>query len=141
MGYLHIPAYPAGSLHVSHTATLPPLFMMFNCAAMLSRFPRTLAWVLLESIERLYLASFPLIQLFVTLFPLVTSSTSSSTDTTVMAICEPTDDFLCPEPDPVSQPKPVAAMEFLPLMLTSVYCAIGLVWAFVRLSYIYLRDK
>ncbi|KAF8313253.1 hypothetical protein DL93DRAFT_2228607 [Clavulina sp. PMI_390] len=29
-------------------------------------------------------------------------------------------------------------MQFLPLMLTSVYCAIGLLWAFGRLSYIYL---
>ena len=33
-----------------------------------------------------------------------------------------------------------SALEFLPLMATSVYCAAGLAWAFLRLSIIYLRD-
>lgn len=34
-----------------------------------------------------------------------------------------------------------ASLEFLPLMLVSVYCAIGVVWSFVRFSAIYLgRD-
>ena len=27
---------------------------------------------------------------------------------------------------------------FLPLMLTSVYCAIGLVWAYLRLGFVYI---
>lgn len=31
-------------------------------------------------------------------------------------------------------------VEFLPLMMTSVYCALGLVWAFIRLGMIYLRQ-
>lgn len=31
-------------------------------------------------------------------------------------------------------------VEFLPLMLTSVYCALGLVWAFIRLGTIYLKQ-
>ncbi|KAJ7937161.1 glucosyltransferase [Mycena leptocephala] len=35
----------------------------------------------------------------------------------------------------------VAAMEFLPLMLTSVYCAIGLVWGFCRLMFVYLNEE
>lgn len=29
--------------------------------------------------------------------------------------------------------------EFLPLLLTSVYCAVGLAWAFVRLSLLYIK--
>lgn len=28
--------------------------------------------------------------------------------------------------------------EFLPLMLTSLYCAVGIVWAWLRLSWAYL---
>lgn len=31
-------------------------------------------------------------------------------------------------------------VQFLPLMTTSVYCAIGLAWAFIRLSIIYFRE-
>jgi alpha-1,3-glucosyltransferase len=31
--------------------------------------------------------------------------------------------------------------EFLPLMVTSVYCGIGLCWSFVRLSFLYLTQK
>ncbi|EGN91843.1 glycosyltransferase family 57 protein [Serpula lacrymans var. lacrymans S7.3] len=33
------------------------------------------------------------------------------------------------------------SLTFLPLMLTSIYCAIGLVWAFLRLSAIYLTQE
>ena len=31
-------------------------------------------------------------------------------------------------------------VEFLPLMMTSVYCALGLVWAFIRLGVMYIRQ-
>ncbi|KAH9999354.1 glycosyl transferase [Russula vinacea] len=31
--------------------------------------------------------------------------------------------------------------EFLPLMLTSLYCALGLIWAYARLSFLYLTSK
>ena len=69
--------------------------------------------------ERVYLAGFPLLQIFVTLFPLLTSRRKDTSEQTDEA----------------------SALEFLPLMLTSVYCAIGLVWAFVRLSVVYLASK
>ncbi|EKM59372.1 glycosyltransferase family 57 protein [Phanerochaete carnosa HHB-10118-sp] len=75
-------------------------------------FPTSLPWVILDGLERLYIAGFAALQLFVTLFPIFAHSRISPSAST---------------------------MEFLPLMLTSVYCAVGLVWAFVRLSVIYLR--
>jgi len=31
--------------------------------------------------------------------------------------------------------------EFLPLMMTSVYCAVGLIWAFMRLSTLYITQQ
>ncbi|KAI6164762.1 hypothetical protein EDD17DRAFT_1473910 [Pisolithus thermaeus] len=31
-------------------------------------------------------------------------------------------------------------IQFLPLMVTSVYCAAGLVWAFIRLSVLYFGN-
>jgi alpha-1,3-glucosyltransferase len=31
--------------------------------------------------------------------------------------------------------------EFVPLMLTSLYCAVGLIWAYVRLSFLYITSK
>ncbi|KAI5480557.1 alpha-1,3-glucosyltransferase, glycosyltransferase family 57 protein [Pseudohyphozyma bogoriensis] len=41
--------------------------------------------------------------------------------------------------DKVVQPVVEASMEFLPLMLTSLYCSVGIVWAWLRLSWGYLR--
>ncbi|KAJ7791323.1 glycosyltransferase family 57 protein [Mycena olivaceomarginata] len=71
------------------------LFVYLPLTRRVYEFPRSLSFI--------YLAGFPLLQLFVTLFPIL--------------------------PDP--HPAGVAAMEFLPLMLTSVYCAVGLVWGFL----------
>jgi len=34
-----------------------------------------------------------------------------------------------------------ADTEFLPLMATSVYCALGLIWAFIRLSTLYISHQ
>ncbi|KAF9646765.1 glucosyltransferase [Thelephora ganbajun] len=69
-------------------------------------FPRSLAFVVLDTLERLYIAGFVPLHLVVTIFPYVFGPSK----------------------------------EFLPLLLTSVYCAVGLVWAFIRLSVIYLRS-
>jgi hypothetical protein len=43
------------------------------------------------------------------------------------------------EVEAVVAPAGSGSMEFLPLMLISLYCAVGIVWAWLRLSYAYLR--
>ena len=66
------------------------------------------------------------------IFPLVTQSTHSKPPACAIP-------FVCPETEPQPEGR-LGDLEFLPLMLTSVYCAVGLVWAFLRLSFIYLRE-
>ena len=69
-------------------------------------FPRSLPFVVLDTLERLYIAGFIPLHLAVTILPHILGPSK----------------------------------EFLPLLLTSVYCAVGLGWAFIRLSVIYLRS-
>lgn len=93
------------------------------------RFPRTLPYVVIDILERSYLAGFPLLQVFVTVFPLITKRRSTGVTSDAAGVSGHTND------------EGRGAFEFLPLMLTSVYCAIGLVWSFVRLSVIYLTSS
>lgn len=81
------------------------------------RFPGSLPYVILDILEKVYLAGFGLLQLFILLFPIFTAKVNSGGDDNA------------------------SGLEFLPLMLTSTYCAIGLVWAFVRLSVLYLKQQ
>lgn len=91
--------------------------------------------VILDFLEKLYLAGFPLLLVFVTVFPMVTRQSVMKVET-----CMPSGGLSCPETK--NQAETVgSAMEFLPLMLTSVYCAIGLVWGFLRLTFIYLNEE
>ena len=89
------------------------------------RFPQSLPMVILDYLERLYLAGFVLLQIFVSVFPFVVEKLSKGSE------AQQSGD------DPAA--SGADTMEFLPLMLTSIYCAIGLTWAFLRLSYIYLK--
>lgn len=90
--------------------------------------------VMIDFAEKAYLAGFPLLQLFVTLFPILTKRRNT---TPASPACEIP--FVCPESETLAS-SGLSELEFLPLMLTSVYCAVGLVWAFLRLSYLYLRE-
>lgn len=98
-------------------------------------FPTSLPMVILDYLERFYLGGFVILQAFVMIFPLITArSTYGSVGTEVISERSTSDIGEAPSHETTS-----GTMEFLPLMLTSVYCAIGLTWAFLRLSFIYLR--
>jgi len=43
--------------------------------------------------------------------------------------------------DGISPEKVVSSMEFLPLMVTSVYCAVGMFWGYLRLLFTYLNEE
>jgi alpha-1,3-glucosyltransferase len=97
--------------------------------------------VIIDILEKIYLAGFPLLQLFVTLFPVIVHRQPASPGIT-MDVCIASDGFSCPESEPgASSELGNKTMEFLPLMLTSTYCAIGLVWAFLRLLFVYVKSE
>lgn len=83
--------------------------------------------ILLYYGESLYLAGFPLLQLFVSVIHpwYFRAAPTKTMEELVDWDMEP------------AQPS----MQFLPLMATSVYCAIGIIWAWLRFSYLYFRDK
>ncbi|OBZ76913.1 Dolichyl pyrophosphate Glc1Man9GlcNAc2 alpha-1,3-glucosyltransferase [Grifola frondosa] len=93
-------------------------------------FPTSIPFVVIDVLEKLYLAGFPLLQLFVTLFPVFTQQRGSgSLSSNNITSCAAGGDFSCPDPQVKSTTNGEAgssALEFLPLMLTSVYCAAGL---------------
>lgn len=92
--------------------------------------------VILNTLEMVYLAGFALLQIFVIFFPVFARA------------------FLSPSPQNVYSPvteggKGAFAVEvqvedaaekweFVPLMMTSIYCAVGLVWAYARLGWLYV---
>ncbi|OCB91546.1 glycosyltransferase family 57 protein [Sanghuangporus baumii] len=102
-------------------------------------FPKSLPMVIVDQLEKLYLAGFILLQLFVTAFPILTKRLTQSQNN------ESKQNF-ANSTEPGAHPIDLAttnegSMEFLPLMLTSVYCALGLTWAFLRLSYTYIKSS
>jgi alpha-1,3-glucosyltransferase len=90
-----------------------------------------------DRLEIIYLAGFPILHLLVTALPLLDHWRSSSATP-----FNTTDHFenATAHSGRAVQAESSAGMEFLPLLLTSVYCAMGLVWAFVKLGAIYLTD-
>jgi len=99
-------------------------------------FPQSISYVIMDTLEKVYLAGFPFLLFFVSVFPL------SRNVSTPAANCVATGDFSCPKPQhDVGSSTTASALEFLPLMVTSIYCAIGLVWSFMRLGFIYLQEE
>ncbi|KAF9006492.1 glucosyltransferase [Cyathus striatus] len=103
-------------------------------------FPRSLSYVILDVMEKIYLAGFPLLLLFVSLFPAISQSRNQ-----IIPEVEPciSSDEACLGMNHSHQIGSIGIgmLEFLPLMATSVYCAIGVLWSFLRLGYIYLNEE
>jgi alpha-1,3-glucosyltransferase len=100
------------------------------------RYPRSFAGVVIDRMEMLYLAGFPLLHLIVTVLPLL-SSQSPVVGNPVNTSDHSANATMVTSPPPATL---TTSMEFLPLLLTSVYCAIGLLWAYIRLGAVYVAD-
>jgi len=102
------------------------------------RYPKSISYVIMDALEKVYLAGFPFLLLFVSIFPRLRPQSESTIN-----VCISPDAFTCPDPQFNSMknsPIP-STMGFLPLMATSIYCALGLVWSFMRLAFIYLHEE
>ncbi|KJA29945.1 glycosyltransferase family 57 protein [Hypholoma sublateritium FD-334 SS-4] len=106
-------------------------------------YPKSVIYVIMDALEKVYLAGFPLLLLFVTAFRLFQQQPSVSGASTARGMCVATDplNLSCTEVQHETNATAVSAMEFLPLMATSIYCAVGLVWSFLRLGFIYLHEE
>lgn len=109
------------------------------------RYPTSIYLVVVDGLEKVYLAGFLLLLLFVNILPVWSRSNALPNNAIPVGSCLATDGFSCSEPasnnaGPGPRESAGAVMEFLPLMAISVYCAIGLVWGFFRLMFVYLNE-
>jgi len=101
-------------------------------------YPKSILYAIMDLLEKVYLAGFPFLLLFVSILPYLQTQSESAVN-----VCISSDSFVCPDPtlnSMKSGPKS-SVLEFLPLMATSIYCALGLVWSFMRLGFIYLYEE
>ncbi|KAF9452438.1 glycosyltransferase family 57 protein [Macrolepiota fuliginosa MF-IS2] len=85
-------------------------------------YPRSFIFVIMDMLEKVYLMGFPFLLAFVGLFPAYMSRRVNDTRTSEGQAAE-------------------TSMEFLPLMVTSVYCALGIIWGYLRLLFVYLNEE
>ncbi|GAA5999903.1 hypothetical protein JCM10207_005964 [Rhodosporidiobolus poonsookiae] len=97
--------------------------------------------VLISHLETLYLGGFFLLQLYTSLLhPLLFPSHSAAASVPSIIHCDATTG-VCTSPAAAAvEEVSESSLEFLPLMLTSVYCAVGICWAWLRLGWRFLSS-
>ena len=125
---------PAESIVKVVYSTIWLIFVYRALAHKVYEFPRSFAYVVIDALEKVYVAGFIPLHIVVTALSFMNTGPASTP-----VACVPSHDFTCPEPDPSAQTPQASNWQFLPLLLTSVYCALGCVWAFFRLSFVYLK--
>ncbi|GAA6022968.1 hypothetical protein JCM11491_005486 [Sporobolomyces phaffii] len=91
--------------------------------------------VVVDKLEAIYLAGFVLLQIYVSiLHPMLFSTAAASRRST------DADAAHGPDRGADASSTTTTTMEFLPLMLTSVYCAIGITASWLRLSWAYFSS-
>ncbi|GAA5910113.1 dolichyl-P-Glc:Glc1Man(9)GlcNAc(2)-PP-dolichol alpha-1,3-glucosyltransferase [Sporobolomyces salmoneus] len=99
--------------------------------------------MVVNKLEALYLAGFIFLQIYVSLLhPILFPTAPVSRAPSIMHCDSLISNCTLPSSNTTLPAEVVAetSMEFLPLMLTSVYCAIGASWSWLRLSWGYLVD-
>lgn len=99
--------------------------------------------VILNTLEMVYLAGFTLLQIFVIFFPILartflSGTSSTGLNNTYTPVTEGGGAVAVDVAVDVNVEDAAAKWEFVPLMATSIYCAVGLVWAYARLAYLYV---
>ncbi|GAA5822299.1 hypothetical protein JCM5353_001562 [Sporobolomyces roseus] len=97
--------------------------------------------MLVNKLESLYLFGFILLQIYVSILHPYFFPSAPLTPAPSIVHCDPTIST-CTNSSSTPLPNIVVenSMEFLPLMLTSVYCALGISWSWLRLSWGFLLD-
>ncbi|KAG5718760.1 Ribonucleoside-diphosphate reductase small chain [Termitomyces sp. T112] len=126
---------PAESVVKVIYSTLWILIVYVHLSRRVYEFPKSLSYVILDGVEKIYIAGFPFLLVFVGLFPAFLERQRAAQS----PMCVPS---IALAGNSANESETSSAeMEFLPLMLTSVYCAIGLIWGFLRLMFIYLHEE
>ena len=118
--------YSSSNFIKVHLSVSKPVICVLRAEVCPRPSPSTLS-ILLLHVESLYLIGLPCLQLFVSLVHPWLSRTSIPDAATNLVYLEG------------ETASSNGTMDFLPLMATSVYCSIGIIWAWLRLSYVYMR--
>ncbi|GAA5887754.1 hypothetical protein JCM16303_005068 [Sporobolomyces ruberrimus] len=99
--------------------------------------------LVVNKLETLYLGGFVLLQIYVSILHPLLFPSSPAYPAPVATHCDSSSTLSnCTSSSTTGTESRIveSSMEFLPLMLTSVYCAVGICWSWLRLSWGFLVD-